>query len=56
MEDATIATKMTCTLSFDERVIDQVEAAQFLSSVQFYLENPSLVLLSENRKRELSAS
>ncbi len=37
--------KMTLTLSADHRVIDGAEAAQFLKSIQKYLENPSLLLL-----------
>ncbi len=37
--------KMTLTLSADHRVIDGAEAAQFLKSIQKYLENPALLLL-----------
>ncbi len=37
---------LTLTISADHRVIDGVAAAQFLNTVQKYLENPSLLLLS----------
>ena len=38
--------KMGLVLSADHRVVDGAEAAQFLKTIQKFLENPSLLLVN----------
>ena len=37
---------MTLSLTYDHRVLDGAPAAKLLQRIQFYLENPALLLLS----------
>lgn len=42
------------TLSFDRRAMDDREAAEFLETLKYMVENPNLVLMKDQVSREMS--
>jgi len=44
-ENGKPCTKMSATLSYDRRAVDEATAAEFLENVRQYLEDPEVLLL-----------
>ena len=44
--EITIRPIMNLSLTYDHRILDGAPAARFLQKIQFYVENPALLLLS----------
>lgn len=55
-DDSTILPKMSATLSYDSRVLDEQEAAEFLEIFRSALESPNLLMVGSSSVRNLEFS
>ncbi|KAL3841823.1 hypothetical protein ACJMK2_019922 [Sinanodonta woodiana] len=54
-EDGKPQTRMTATLSYDSRVLDEAEASEFLEVFRDFMENPNLTISGSRMSKLLSA-
>ncbi|KAK3581580.1 hypothetical protein CHS0354_031929 [Potamilus streckersoni] len=54
-EDGKPQTRMTATLSYDSRVLDEAEASEFLEVFRDFMENPNLTMSGSRMSKLLSA-